>query len=160
MTIQPINDTSMVLFLSPEDLRRRGMCAGELTRAQTGKLAREALGRADLDWAEPLELEVYPDACGVLVFVSVRHPRRTVWYFTDSEPLLQGVAALDAGQTDGVLYGVAEGYVLVVSGRAACLAEFGRQEPEDGYICQCLQEQGTVLLSHDAPALLRQYFRL
>lgn len=164
MTIQPISAASMVLYLTPADLRQRGLCAEELTAEHTMELAREACRRAGLPLEGTLELETYPDQCGLLVFVHVSPPPQTVWWFSDFEALLGAAAALRDSSTDGSLYWWEDRCWLVLpggeTGAGARLAEFGEQEAGDPYILGRLEEYGVLLLPAHAPADLRRHFHL
>lgn len=164
MTIQPISAASAALFLTPADLRERGVCAHELTAKHTLELAREAFRQAGLSLEGSLEIETYPDKCGLLVFVHISPARQTVWRFEDCESLLAAAAALGEDETDGALYWWEEHCWLVLPGReadiSARLSEFGSQETEDPYILARLEEYGIPLLSANAPSALRRHFGL
>lgn len=162
MTIQPISAASAALYLTPADLRQRGICAGELTKEHTLELTREALSQAGLSLDGTLEIETYPDRCGLLVFVRVRPAQQTVWRFEDCECLLSAACALAAEETDGALYGWEDCFWLVLPDReggvSARLAEFGTQETADPYILARLEEYATPLLPSRAGAVLRKHF--
>ena len=158
MTIQPISEVSVVLYLTPDDLQQQGLCAAELTAEQTLELTQEAFVRSGLEPERILELEAYPEECGMLVFVYISPARQSVWRFSDSETLLDGVAALRE-ETDGALYWWEDSYLLVLPDPAICLAEFGMRE-DDEYIHERLREYATPLLEHNAPAVLKKHFAL
>lgn len=162
MTIQPISAASVALYLTPADLRERGVHTDELTAEHTLELTREAFRRAGLPLDGALEIETYPDKCGLLVFVHLSPERQTVWRFEDCEALFAAAAALGEDRTDGTLYWW-EGCCWLVlpsqgAGVSARLSEFGSQETTDPYILARLEEYGTVLLTADAPSILRRYF--
>lgn len=158
MTIQPISEASVVLYLTPDDLQRQGLCAAELTAEQTLELTQAAFARSGLAPERILELEAYPEECGMLIFVYIAPDRQSIWRFSDSEALLGGVAALKA-ETDGALYWWEDSYLLVLPDPAVCLAEFGTRE-DDEYIHEHLLEYATPLLERDAPAVLKKHFAL
>lgn len=158
MTIQPISEVSVVLYLTPDDLQQRGLCAAELTAEQTLELTQTAFARSGLDPERILELEAYPEECGMLIFVYITPNRQSVWRFSDSETLLDGVAALRE-ETDGALYWWEDSYLLVLPAPAICLAEFGTRE-DDEYIHERLREYATPLLEHNAPSVLKKQFAL
>lgn len=162
MTIQPISAASVVLYLTPTDLRERGISFDQLTTAHTLELTREAFCQAGLTPAGALEIETYPEQCGVLVFVHIRPSRQTVWRFEDFESLLAAAAVLGEGGPDGALYCWEERFWLVLSdqdaNRCACLSEFGEQESSDPYIAARLEEYGLPLLSAGALAALQRHF--
>lgn len=158
MIIQTIGPTSVVAYLPPEELRSRGICAMELTEQQVLELIQPAFTQAGLPPERLRKLEIYPTECGVLAFAYLEPEGTSVWYFPNSECMLSGVAALREAP-DGDLYWWEEGYVLVLSGPADCLSEFGTQQ-EDVYLPDRLREHGKLLLERHAPALLQQYFKL
>ena len=158
MTIQPISDVSVVLYLTPDDLRRQGLSAGALSAGQTLELTRQAFAQSGLSSEHILELEAYSEECGVLVFVYISPVCQSVWRFFDSEALLGGVAALKE-ESDGALYWWEDSYLLVLPDPAVCLTEFGTRV-QDEYISERLQEYATPLLEQNAPALLKKYFAL
>lgn len=149
MTIQPISPASLVLFLTDADLQEHGIRPHELTAAHTLELAR----RAGFSLTAPLEIETYPDQCGVLVFVRLGPAQQTVWRFEDLEALLAACAFLE---DDGVLYWWDDRFWLVLPARTApVLSEFAAPETADVYILGRLEEYGTRLPS---PAAFRRHF--
>ena len=163
MTIQPISAASVALYLTPADLRERGVCPDALTVEHALDLARDAFRQAGMSLERPLEIETYPDKCGVLVFVHIGSARHTVWRFEDFESLLAAAAALGEDGPDGALYWWEDSCWLVLpnrdEGANARLSEFGRQETEDPYIHARLEEYGKVLMTTGAPGALLQYFK-
>lgn len=164
MTIQPISAASAALYLTPADLRERGICTDKLNAERTLELTREAFRQAGLSLEGSLEIETYPDKCGLLVFVRVSPARQTIWRFEDCESLLSAAAALGEDESDGALYWWEDRCWLVLPGReadiSARLSEFGSQETEDPYILARLEEYGILLLAANAPSALRKHFGL
>ena len=103
MTIQPISEASVALYLTPADLRERGVCPDALTAEHTLELARDAFRQAGLPLEGRLEIETYPDKCGVLVFVHLNPTQETAWRFGDCESLLAAAAALGENCPGGAL---------------------------------------------------------
>lgn len=163
MTIQPISVHSVVLYLSPADLRERGISFDQLTTAHALELTREAFCQAGLSPEGPLEIETYPEQCGVLVFVHIHPARQTVWRFADSESLLAAACALDGGGPDGALYCWDGCFWLVLSGPesgvCARLSEFGDQVSSDPYMAARLEEYASPLLPAGALAVLQRHFQ-
>lgn len=161
MTIQPISAVSVALYLTPADLQERGICADELTDEHTLHLARDAFRQAGLPLDGLLEIETYPDKCGVLVFVHICPTRQTVWRF-DCDSLLAAIAAWGCNQSDGTLYWWDDHCWLVLpvheNDVSACLSEYADQETEDPYILARLEEYGILLVPRNALSILRQYF--
>ena len=76
MTIQPIGSASVALYITPADLKEHGLTPAGLTLEQALELTRTAFRQAGMDLEGSIEIEAYPESCGVLVFAHVR-PRRT-----------------------------------------------------------------------------------
>ena len=94
MTIQPISDASVALYITPADLKEHGLTPTALTLEGTLSLAQDAFRQAGIDLAGPVEIEAYPGACGVLVFARVR-PRSRAWFsFGGLESLAAAARAL------------------------------------------------------------------
>lgn len=162
MTIQPISAASVVLYLTPTDLRERGISTGELTAAHALDLTREAFRQAGLFPDGSLEIETYPDQCGVLVFVHIGPTRQTIWRFGDCESLLSAASALGEIGPDGALYWWEGRFWLVLpdceTDGYARLSEFGEQETGDPYILARLEEYGVPLLPDSALSALQRHF--
>ena len=67
MTIQPISDASVALYITPADLKEHGLTPAALTLEGALSLARDAFREAGIELAGPVEIEAYPGSCGVLV---------------------------------------------------------------------------------------------
>lgn len=162
MTIQPISKASVALYLTPADLQARGVCLEQLDLERTLEIAREAFCQAGLSLEGALELEAYPEKCGVLVFARVRPAEALVYSFGDWEDLFAAVACLDDPLPDGALYSWQARCWLILPGTAAAaaarLSEFGRLEAGGPWAEARLREHGTAVLERDAPALLRAHF--
>ena len=61
MTIEPIGNASVALYLTPADLNRRGLSPGSLTLAQALELTREACTEAGITLDGAVEIEAYPE---------------------------------------------------------------------------------------------------
>ena len=164
MTIQPIRAASVALYLTPADLRERGVCPDALTAEHTLELARDAFRQAGLPLERLLEIETYPDKCGVLVFVHISPAQQRVWRFEDFESLLEAAYVLGGDGPDGALYWWEDSCWLVLpaqeDGPDARLSEFADEETGDPYIHARLEEYGIPLLAEGTLAALRQYFKV
>ena len=69
MTIEPIGNASVALYLTPADLSRHGFSPGSLTLDQALELTREACGEAGIVLDGTVEIEAYPEKNGVMLFV-------------------------------------------------------------------------------------------
>ena len=94
MTIQAIGTTGLALYLTPCDLRARGLTPRELDLDQAMALTREACQSAGLSLPEPLEIEAYPDEAGVLVFAQLRPASPLVLSFSGLPELLHALLLL------------------------------------------------------------------
>ena len=103
MTIQTIGSASVALYLTPADLRERGLTPSGLTLERALEITRTAFQEAGILLDGSIEIEAYPDTCGVLVFAHVRPPER-VWYsFETLDALLDAAHALPAPAPDAAL---------------------------------------------------------
>ena len=130
MTIQPISDASVALYITPADLKEHGLTPAALTLEGALSLARDAFREAGIELAGPVEIEAYPGTCGVLVFARVR-PRSRVWFSFGG---LESLAA------------------------AARLSEFGRAESSRPHLEASLAEHGRPVWRRDALNALLTYF--
>jgi negative regulator of genetic competence, sporulation and motility len=94
MTIQQINHASIAVYLSPEDLADHGCFADNLTIQQAFRIARLACGKLGFSPTGILEIEAFPNACGVLVFAKLHEQHQALFRFPDLESLLSAVSAL------------------------------------------------------------------
>ena len=74
MTIQPIGSASVALYITPADLKEHGLTPAGLTLERALELTRTAFSQAGMDLEGSIEIEAYPESCGVLVFAHVRPP--------------------------------------------------------------------------------------
>lgn len=163
MTIQPIGPVSVALFLTPDDLRPHGLTPRELTRDLALALTRRAFLQAGLPADGPMEIEAYPDPCGVLVFARLREPEPLWFLFDELESLLaaaRGLAGTLCPET--ALYLYRDQYWLSVppgEEEAACrLREFGRPVSADPLLAARLEEHGALLMPGAALECLLRWF--
>lgn len=164
MTIQPISAVSAALYFTSADLQECGVRIDRLTAERTLELTKDAFRQAGLPLDSVLELETYPDKCGLLVFVHMAPARQTVWRFDDCEALLAAVNSLGPEGADGSLYWWEGHWWLVLPGQendtSARMAEFGSEKTDAPYILARLAEYGALLLPSHAPSTLRNHFSL
>ena len=72
MTIQPMGERSVALYLTGEELRRYGVSPATLTLEEARAVTREACGRAGVSLEVGMEIEVYPEKDGVMLFAYAR----------------------------------------------------------------------------------------
>ena len=163
MTIEPIGSAGVALYITAGDLNERGLAVEELTLEEILPMVRQAFEEAEITIDGAMEIEAYPNVCGVLVFARVK-PGEAAWYSFDGlEEMLGAIRLMDRPLPGGML-GIWEGrYWLRVEGdlRTRCLlSEFGRQEEPGPYFEARLAEHGTLLIGENAFERLTQYFGL
>ena len=165
MTIQPIGTAGVAVYLTGADLSEYGFTPASLTLKQALLLTRRVCRGAGIDLAGPVEIEAYPECCGVLVFAHVR-PGGEQWFtFDDIEPVIQAAIALRYIDPDAALWWHQGRYWLALPqgeerGAAVC-AEFGAAQPFDPLRRARLEEAGQGIFAHNAlTALCRHFLRL
>lgn len=163
MTFQPIGTADAVLYFTPQDLKSRGIAAGDIAQEELMQLALNACRQAGRPVTGPLEVETYFSESGLLLFLHAAPPSRTVWRFDDFEHLLSACSALHSCEADGSLYAWKGQYWLLLSEAdtrtEAVLSEFARQA-QNRYIYGQLAEHGTLLLPEQTRSTLQKYFRI
>ena len=162
MTIQPIGSASVALYITPADLKEHGLTPAGLTLEQALELTRTAFRQAGMDLEGAIEIEAYPESCGVLVFAHVRAPER-FWYSFDSlETLAAGARALEQPPPDAALMWWRERWWLSLprgaEQAAVRLSEFGRCEAHRPHLEASLAEHGRMVFPADALTGLLTYF--
>ena len=163
MTIEPIGAASVALYLTPADLSRRGLSAapGSLTLEQALELTREACGQAGIVLDGTVEIEAYPECCGVLVFARVRPVGPSWFLFDDLEALLEAALALHNVPVDASLWWWEGKYWLSLpseaEGAAVC-REFASPRQADPLLEARLKEAGQSIFPHHALAQLCRHF--
>lgn len=162
MTIQPIGTTSMALYITPSDLEKHGLTPDGLTLERALELTQTAFEQAGLALDGTVEIEAYPDPCGVLVFAHVRAPERSWFRFDCLEDLLAAARSLPEPRPQADLVWWRGCYWLSLSageGRAiARLSEFGQEERALPHLEAQLMEHGEPVLSGDTLTSLLVYF--
>lgn len=161
MTIQPIGPESVALYLTPADLREHGLTPEELTRDLALVLTRRAFQQSGLPAEGPMEIEAYPDPCGVLVFARLREPAPRWFSFEGLEPLLAAAGSLPVDGPDAALAFYDGCYWLSIPAgdvQAACrLSEFGAPAA-DPFLDAKIAERGAVLIPGAALSVLLHWF--
>ena len=143
MTIQPINPSVSLLYLTRSELQERGLHPDSLTHENTLTLAKEGLSALGLQTEDLLQLESYPDKNGLLLFIHTPPGTPTVWRFPDSDALLDAAAAVQnlAAQP---LYWWKDAFWLV-GGSNAALSEFADRIDHDPLLSARLAEYALPL---------------
>lgn len=162
MTIQPIGNTSMALYITPSDLEERGLTPAALTLEGALELTQSAFRQAGLTLEGSIEIEAYPDAWGVLVFAHMRRPDRVWFSFDGLEELLAAARALPEPRPDADLLWWEGRYWLALSAEErqsiARLWEFGREEETSFQQEARLAEYADPVLRGNALTALLEYF--
>lgn len=162
MTIQPIGATSVALYITPADLREHGLTPAQLTLERALELTQTAFDQAGMTLDGSIEIEAYPDSCGVLVFAHVRTPDRVWLSFDDCESLIAAAHTLPQHCPDSTLIWCDGQWWLSLPSEqeslAALLSEFGHIEPHRPHQEARLSEHGHTILAQDAlPSLLYHF---
>ena len=162
MTIQPIGSASVALYITPADLREHGLTPAGLTLERALSLTRDAFRQAGITLEGPVEIEAYPDACGVLVFARVRQAERAWFSFAGLEEAAAAARALNPPPPDAaLLWWDGRWWLSVDAGErqaAARLSEFGRCESARPHLEASLAEHGRPVWDRDALSALLTYF--
>lgn len=161
MTIQPIGAGSAALFLTPADLDEYGVSPHSLTHDLALALTRAAFRDAGLATDGAMEIEAYPDACGVLLFVRLTVPERTWFIFEHVEDLIAAARGLSARLPEAALFLCDGHYWLAIpadDARSVCrMTEFAL--PAAGPFLEArVAEYGAVLLPGGALQVLLHWF--
>ncbi len=162
MTIQPIGSSSVALYITPADLKEHGLTPSGLTLERALELTQTAFRQAGIALDGSIEIEAYPNACGVLVFARVQAPERLWFSFDGLDPLLSAAHALAAPRPEGALLWWNGRYWLSLPAEeqqaAARLSEFGQEETSRPHLEASLAEHGSPVFTGDALTALLSYF--
>lgn len=162
MTIQPIGSASVALYITPADLKEHGLTPSGLTLERALELTQTAFRQAGIALDGSIEIEAYPDACGVLVFARVRVPERAWFSFPELDPLLAAARAMPLPRPDAsLLWWDDRWWLSLPAGEeqaAARLSEFGRCETARPHLEARLAEHGRPVLERDALTALLAFF--
>ena len=162
MTIQPIGSASVALYITPADLKEHGLTPAGLTLEQALELTRTAFRQAGMDLEGAIEIEAYPESCGVLVFAHVRAPERRWFSFDSLEDLAAAARSLPQPSPKAALLWWEGRWWLSLPGEergtAARMSEFGCWEADRPHLDACLAEHGRAVLEQDALAGILAYF--
>lgn len=162
MTIQSIGSASVALYITPADLKQYGLTPAELTLERALELTRSAFREAGITLEGGIEIEAYPESCGVLVFAHVRTPARSWFSFARLEDLAAAARCMPKSCPEAELFWWEERWWLSLPGdrreAAAFLSEFGRCEDGRPHLDACLAEHGRQVLPHSALEGILTYF--
>lgn len=149
MTIYAIGPCASVLYLTAAELRQRGLQPEELTREQILELAREGVSQTGYAPDAPLELESYPDKSGLLLFIHMTPPDRTIWRFFDSDSLLDAVTAAAVSPSTTLYWWNDFFWLVSAPDYDPRLPEFADQINDDPLLYARLREHAAALSPHD-----------
>ncbi len=160
MTIQPINEYDIALFIGKTDLEERGLSCDALSMSDAQKMAREAFVSAGLECGKNLEIEAYASNCGVLVFARKAHPVTRVWVFSSFEEFIDALCALgEPGCKASVVHYEGKWYISTCSDFAADVLDEYAQRCERGMLfSEHLREHGVLVLDNASTCVLASYF--
>lgn len=145
MTFYTVGQCASVLYLTAAELHQRGLQPEELTREQILELAREGVSQSGYAPDAPLELESYPDKSGLLLFIHMTPPDRTVWRFFDSDALLDAVTTAAVSPSDSLYWWDDCFWLLSDPDRDPHLTEFADRINDDPLLCARLREHAAAL---------------
>lgn len=162
MTIQQIGTVSVALYLTPADLESRGFTSSDLTLEQTLQITRSAFAEAGIPAAGILEIEAFPDVCGVLVFAKLRPKEQVFFSFPNLEAVICAAHALLKPVPDAALTYWDKLYYLSLASKnetaVNILSEYGQPVQHDSNFTARLSEYGENIFSHNALARLAALF--
>ena len=162
MTIQSIGSASVALYITPADLKEYGLTPAELTLERALELTRAAFQQAGITLDGGIEIEAYPESCGVLVFAHVRPPEQSWFSFRSLEDLAAAARCVTRPCPETALFWWEERWWLSLPGdqreTAAFLSEFGRCESHRPHLDACLSGHGRRVLERDALAGILDFF--
>lgn len=162
MTIQSIGSASVALYITPADLKQYGLTPAELTLERALELTRSAFREAGITLEGGIEIEAYPESCGVLVFAHVRPAERSWFSFLCLEDLAAAARCMTKPCREAVLFWWGERWWLSLPGdrqdAAALLSEFGQCEDCRPHLDACLAEYGRQVLGENALTDILPYF--
>ena len=150
MTIQSIGSASVALYITPADLKQYGLTPAELTLEQALKLTRAAFREAGITLEGGIEIEAYPENCGVLVFAHVRTAERSWFSFACLEDLAAAARCMPAPRPDAALFWWDARWWLSLPG--------DQSEDDRPHLDACLAEHGRRVLEKNALAGILTYF--
>ncbi|MGI6497884.1 MAG: adaptor protein MecA [Oscillospiraceae bacterium] len=162
MTIQQINPASIAVYLSPEDLADHGCFAEDLTIQEAFRITRLACGKLGFSPTGILEIEAFPNACGVLVFAKLHEQHRALFRFPDLETLLSAISVLPRPFPDASLTYWEDAYHLSFiapnPSYHSILLEFGQSIQESEYHLSHILEHGRCIVEKNALDVLDASF--
>lgn len=162
MTIQTIGPTSVVLYLTPAELRDRGFTAETLDGPRAAGLVRRALREWGAEAEGAMEIDAFPSDCGVLLFVHLTKPARQWFSFGALEELLAAARSGGEAPKDTDLCWYEGRWWLSLPPEEErwghILSEFGRPERDRPALRARMAEHGATIFSGQAFSRLLAYF--
>lgn len=162
MTIQSIGSASVALYITSADLKPYGLTPAELTLERALELTRSAFREAGIALEGGIEIEAYPENCGVLVFAHVRPAEQSWFSFACLEDLAAAARCMPKPCPEAKLFWWEERWWLSLpedaAETAAHMSEFGRSERNRPHLDSCLAEHGRRVLENNALERILAYF--
>jgi len=160
MTIQPINEHDIALFIGKSDLEKMGLSPEELDINDARQMASRAFASAGLECGSNLEIEAFASSCGVLVFARNAPIGQGVWCFAGFEDMIDAVCALgEPGCKASVIHSQGKWYITAAYNEAAnVLDEYGERHQNEPIFAEHLKEHGVTVLDGAMTGTLRSYF--
>ena len=160
MTIQPINECDLALFIGKSDLELRGLSPDTLSISDARQMAYEAFAKAGLECGRQLEIEAFATNCGLLVFVRKAQPQWGIWVFSDFEDMADALCALGCpGIKASIIHCGGKWYICTASHEACyVLDEYAQRLVGGEAFYAHLREHGETVLDDDLSGTICPYF--
>ncbi|MGL5513947.1 MAG: hypothetical protein ACRDBM_12025 [Sporomusa sp.] len=164
MIIQNIGTRAISMYIDSDELSELGLSPDSIGQQEASELLKKALDdRAIKQW-DAAEMEVYPGKDSLLLFVRRKSAKPYYYIFTDLECLITACSVCRPMPSSLLCCPEDEGsYLLTVfplegDNPPAILSEFASQVELSPYQAIHYDEQSEYILSHNAIAVIRQFF--
>lgn len=162
MTILPLSESSIAIFLDPSELEYTGVGTQSFDADAASPLVHSALAEAGIALDGNLEIEAFSNAEGILMFARVIPQKPTFCVFECIDELIMAATAIHDAPSDSSLTYLEGKYWLTLFGSArmleAQLSEFSEKQALNGDFIRHLSEHGQILIPHRALNKLNEYF--
>ena len=162
MTILPLSESSIAIFLEPSELEYTGVSTQSFDADAASPLVHSALAEAGIALDGNLEIEAFSNSEGVLMFARVIPQKPAFCVFDRLEELIMAATSIHDAPADSSLTYLEGKYWLTLFGAArmleAQLSEFSEKQELDSTFIRHLAEHGRTLIPQRALNRLSEYF--
>ena len=162
MSLETVSDSVVALCIGMEDLTLRGLDTS-LSGSMARVLVREALISKGVSPWPDMEVDLFSNADGLLLFARPVKAELHCFCFTDFEALLAAISRCDFSPESRLTYFSGKYYLNITSSSTAlcgALFEFGEYLSLPRGMCSHIFEHGEVIIAHNAVSALRNNFLL